>query len=195
MKKKVLKRPSTGYIMRGCQQIINRWTKTLSSRSPVKSIHFCICLALTGFLIILSCPGASASAAVDPRRKPTIYAKQELLNPPVDHPIEKYQVTVWVNVPHNKNGKESLRAVPYLIELPKARNGYSAITEEYSDLKSSLYSLGFANRQNRGLHLYNGRGWRFTYAMDSAVRESGLGYPNTLFEANSWCEEIYPYLK
>ncbi len=129
----------------------------------------------------------TGSGKVDP--------KQDLLNPPSDHPPKVFSVTVWVNVPHNTNCTESLRAMPYLTELPKANKVYNELPETYSSLKGSLYSYGFSNRLNRGIHAYNGSGWRFTYALDAAVREAGLGYPHTLLEANTWCEEMYPYLK
>jgi len=126
--------------------------------------------------------------------KLTVDTKQDLLNPPLDKPASKYKVTLWVNVPHYKGCIESFKAVPYLSEIPVPLHTYGSLSERYGDIKDSLYILCYVAPQNPKLHKYSGQGWRFSYCLDQAKRESGLGMPHVLPEARAWCEAMYPYV-
>jgi hypothetical protein len=126
--------------------------------------------------------------------KLSVNTRQDLLNPPVDKPIQRYPVTVWVNVPHYRDSIQKFRAVPYITEIPTPLHNYGPMSEKYADLKDSLYILCFLAPQNAQKHRYSGQGWRFTYCLEAAKREAGLGTPHLLPEAREWCEQMYPHL-
>jgi hypothetical protein len=152
------------------------------------------CLALLLGIFSASQNDCLAAASDEPRTKTTIEPKQDVLNPPVDMPTQKYKVTLWVNVPHVKNCREKFRAVPYLTEVPTALVGYGPLAEKYSDIKNQLSSYCYLARQNPNIHAYLGAGWRSTYCLQAAMREAGLGQPHLVTEVNQWCEDMYPYL-
>jgi len=127
--------------------------------------------------------------------KITVDTKQDLLNPPIDKPASKYQVTLWVNVPHYKGCTEKIKAVPYLSEIPIPNHTYGSLSENYGDITDGLYTLCYIAPQNPKLHKYSGQGWRWTYCLDQAKREAHLGTPHVLPEARAWSEAMYPYMK
>jgi hypothetical protein len=146
-----------------------------------------------------ACIAATAEQANRTTSKLTIDTKQDLLfNPPVDKPIGKYRVTVWVNVPRNRvqgqNCIEKLRAVPYLTDVPQPLHTYGPMSEKYGEIKDSLYILCYVAPQNATKHIYAGQGYRFNACLEAAKRESGLGVPHLLPEAKAWCEAMYPYI-
>jgi len=141
-----------------------------------------------------ACVAATADNANRTTSKLTVDTKQDLLNPPVDKPIGKYQVTLWVNVPHYKNCVDKIQAVPYMTEIPLPLHTYGAMSEKYGDIKDSLYVLCYVAPQSPKSHVYSGQGFRFTFCLNAAKRESGLGIPHLLPEARAWCEAMEPYV-
>jgi hypothetical protein len=107
---------------------------------------------------------------------------------------KKYQLTVWVNVPHYKNCTETLTVFPYLSEVPKAFKAYGFNDTQYNRIKDSLVIQAFSAPMNER-RPYPPQGWRFYYALNAAEREKGEWLPHTLVTIYPWVDRIYPVLR
>jgi len=109
-------------------------------------------------------------------------------------PPQKYQLTVWVNVPHYKNCTEVFTVYPYMTEVPKPLKAYGFNDTQYNRIREALVVQAFSAPVNER-RPYPPQGWRFDYALKAAQRETGEWRPHTLVTIYPWVDRIYPVLR
>jgi len=111
-------------------------------------------------------------------------------------PVKDGEVTIvcTVAVPHMKKNLTQVTAYPYPMKPPVVKQKIKLLPDKDKALKQMMLSTGYFSRASLDVP-YPPGGWRWQYAFQKAIKNSGISMPHSIFEHYIWADRMLPFMR